>query len=129
LAVARLWRFESSSRHQLSWSLSLKAQSASETSGVSARLLSHRERVAAHDGIVALCTGRDQIDRHLADFLDAPQVLARSLGQAGIVAHAQRALRPAGHFFIDRLAFSQFLRAHRQDVATLTVEAIGHPDL
>ena len=35
-----------------------------------------REWMAPHDGVLALRTRRDQIDGHLADLLDAPQVAA-----------------------------------------------------
>src|ERR1700750_1990089 len=69
---------------------------------VSTRVPSDCKRMAAHDRVVALRTGRDEIDRHFADFFDLAQIMPRRFGQRGEIAHAQRALRPSRHFLVDR---------------------------
>src|SRR3954471_20682084 len=85
--------------------------------------------MAHDDGLVALRPGRDQVDRHRAQLLDALQVLARRLGQAAVRLHAERALHPAGQLLVDRHAALELFRADRQDVAHLAFELVADADL
>src|SRR6185295_10714705 len=83
----------------------------------------------AHDGVIALCAGRDQIDRHFAYCLDALEVVTRRGRQLLEPAHAQSALRPARHFLVDRFAFGELLGPDRQYIQILAGYAVADPDL
>src|SRR5690606_15419964 len=65
------------------------------------------ERVALDDCLFAARSGRNDIQRHAGKLLDTQEIALRTCRQVGIAANAYCGLGPAGHVFIDGLAFSE----------------------
>src|SRR3954468_9785227 len=82
-----------------------------------------------HDGLLAIRTGRDDVDWNRAQLLDAPQVIACGLRQALVVLDADGALLPPRQLVVHRHAALELLRTDRQDVGELAVDRVAGADL
>src|SRR5258708_3838077 len=95
----------------------------------SSRLFLGIERMAAHDGFLALGPGRDEVDRYPGELLDALQVRARRRRQRVVRLDADGALHPARQLLVHRVAALELLGAHRQDLGEGALELVADADL
>src|SRR5450830_469210 len=87
------------------------------------------EWVTQHDGFFAVRTGRNHVDRHADQFLNAVDIGARVWWQTVKRLHTNGRLCPTWHFFIDRLASSRFFSADREDIHSLAVQGVASAQL
>jgi len=69
------------------------------------------------------------MDGYTGQLRDALQIKARLGGQFLVVGHAYRALRPARHGFVHRLAAGNFVSAHGQNIGERAIEHIASAKL
>src|SRR5690606_33488513 len=87
------------------------------------------ERVAQHNGFVAVGARGNQVDGNAAQLGDPLEVAAGSGGQLGVFGDADSGLAPARQFFEHRLGLRDGMGAVRQHVAEFAIDAVTHAKL
>src|SRR5688572_4839679 len=84
--------------------------------------------MSENDGLGAIGTGGDDIDRHSRQLLHARQVTSGILREARKLGKAGGRLAPAGQRLVDRHHFRVTMRQKRRVLADLAVDAVARAD-
>ena len=84
------------------------------------------KRMSDQNCLNPIRSGRNNINRRTRYFGQSPQIQTCRLRQIVPARDPGSWLRPAGHFFVNRLATSDRIGAKRQDVGFDTVETIAN---
>src|SRR5690606_35919005 len=87
------------------------------------------ERMAPQDRLVAVRAGRHDVDRRTRDFGEPLEIAFRVGGQRVPVAHTDRALAPARHLLVHRLAVADLVGTERQQVERAPAASIRSAQL